>query len=117
MMETFATRIKKLRLERNLSQKQLADELGITRVAVLKWENGENKPSRRLFDLARFFGVSEEYLIQGQENANAQHPSKSGQDIVSEMDLHFLAKLHALDPRGRDNVLATLNREYGYATA
>ena len=34
--------IKSIRLEHNLTQKELADKLGVTYQAVSKWENGKN---------------------------------------------------------------------------
>ena len=36
--------IKKIREENKLTQKELADKLGVTYQAVSKWENGKNVP-------------------------------------------------------------------------
>lgn len=36
--------IKKLRIENDMSQSQLADKLGVTRGAVSQWENGTSFP-------------------------------------------------------------------------
>lgn len=38
------TNIRKLRLQRNLTQQDIAQRLGISRVAVTKWETGEASP-------------------------------------------------------------------------
>ncbi len=48
--------IKKLREENNLTQKELADKLGVTFQAVSKWENGKNVP-----DIAILKQMSEEF--------------------------------------------------------
>ena len=40
MNNKFSDNLKKIRKEHNLSQEQLADELGVSRQAVSKWESG-----------------------------------------------------------------------------
>lgn len=42
--ENFGNLIKRLRLERNLSQQQLADQLVFSRGAVSMWESGKRLP-------------------------------------------------------------------------
>ena len=44
MSNYFAYNLKKIRKENNLSQEQLADELGVSRQAVSKWESGTAYP-------------------------------------------------------------------------
>ena len=41
----IGTRIRELRLERGLSQEALAEQLGVSRQAVTKWESGASAPS------------------------------------------------------------------------
>ncbi len=50
--ETMAARIKRLRLQAGLSQGDLAKFLGVSRVAVIKYENGLSRPGRRLDKIA-----------------------------------------------------------------
>lgn len=62
-MEIFAKRLKKLRKENKLSQKELANMLGVTDKAVYLWEKGEREPSFKLaMEIAKIFGVSTDYL-------------------------------------------------------
>lgn len=63
----LANRIRSLREQAGLSQKELADKLGISRVAVTKYESGESTPARRLKVIADIFGVSVDYLLRGEE--------------------------------------------------
>lgn len=54
-------RIKVLRVERDLSQAQLADELGIVRQTVVALEAGKYAPSLPLaFKIARLFNTTVE---------------------------------------------------------
>lgn len=56
--------IKKLRIERGLTQKQLADILDVDRTTIVKYETGKNGPSsEQLEKLANFFGTSTDYLL------------------------------------------------------
>ena len=51
--------IKKRRLELHLSQEYVADQLGISRQAVAKWESGKSQPSSaNLVQLASLFEIS-----------------------------------------------------------
>ena len=66
-MSEFGVRLRKLRRDRDVTQRQLADFLGIQSAAVGKWENFEsaypNIPS--LIRLADYFSVSIDYLLRG----------------------------------------------------
>lgn len=53
-----------LRKEQNLSQKDIAEHLNISRQAYARYEKGEREPNiDTLSNLARFFRVSLDYLI------------------------------------------------------
>ena len=43
-MKTIGNKIKELRRSKGMSQKDIADKLGVTSQAVSKWENGKNLP-------------------------------------------------------------------------
>lgn len=56
--------IKKLRLARGISQVELANQLNVSKQCVSNWENDNIQPSvEMLVKLARFFGVSTDYLL------------------------------------------------------
>ncbi len=56
--EKIGNIIKKLRKDNNLTQKDLADKLGVTFQAVSKWENGKNIP-----DISTLRQISKEFKI------------------------------------------------------
>ena len=57
-------RLKELRKEKKLTQKELADKINVSKITVLRWENGERVPkSDKAQQLADFFGVSVGYLL------------------------------------------------------
>lgn len=64
--EKIGRAIKMLRTERNLTQKQLADQLGISDKAVSKWERGLGAPEISLIcELSDLLGVNIETLLSG----------------------------------------------------
>lgn len=69
-----------LRTAKGMTQKQVADRLGIQPKTVSKWETGHGFPDvSTLSDLADIFGVSERTLLSGrlarnmQETGNMKH--------------------------------------------
>ena len=57
-------RLKELRKQKGLTQQGLADEISVSKITVLRWENEERqiKPEKAQ-QLADFFGVSVGYLL------------------------------------------------------
>lgn len=64
MNENFATRLKELRIENNLSQQKLANEIGVTQKAIDFWEKNINEPKASyIIKLAKYFNVSADYIL------------------------------------------------------
>ena len=63
-MEKFAERLKELRIEKELTQTQLAKELQVSQRSISSWETGFRQPDfDTLKALAKFFGVTTDYLL------------------------------------------------------
>ena len=63
-MREFATRLKELRQEKNLSIMALGNAIGVSDATVCRWENGVSDiKSDQLVLLANFFDVSTDYLL------------------------------------------------------
>ncbi len=64
MKETMGQIIRRLRKERNLTQEELAEQLGVTFQAVSKWENDSGMPDiSQVVPIAHAFGVSTDVLF------------------------------------------------------
>lgn len=57
----FKDKLKELRIQKGISQYELADKLSVSRSAITKWENGNDIPSDVNFEaIYEFFDVEEE---------------------------------------------------------
>ena len=67
---SLGLRLKNLRLQRSLSQEQLAKEIGISRSALSMYELDQREPDLNTILLfANFFSVSTDYLLGRSEHA------------------------------------------------
>lgn len=63
-MNNLGNRLKELREEKNLSQRALAKELGISQAAIARWEANLQTPSiDTAISLAMYFKVTIDYLV------------------------------------------------------
>jgi len=64
----FEEKIVELRKQKGLSQEELAEQLGVSRQAVSRWELGQTLPDiPNLLQLCDLFGVSADYLVRDEE--------------------------------------------------
>lgn len=69
----FGERLKELRVEKGLTQEDVANALCVTKQAVSKWENGASFPDvAYLGALADFMGVNIDYLLTGNDNVKIE---------------------------------------------
>lgn len=70
---SFQYDIKKLRLDNNMTQKELADIIHVSRQTVSAWENGKNYPSLNVLrELSSLFEISFEQIIFGEYTVSKQ---------------------------------------------
>lgn len=63
-MVDFGSRIKALRLQKKMTQAELANKLGVTKSVISAYETGLRMPSYDiLIQMARIFKVSTDYLL------------------------------------------------------
>ena len=63
-MRALAERLKELRLEKGLTQKQLAQNTGLSKSAIDFWEREQRVPNANaIIVLAKFFSVTSDYLL------------------------------------------------------
>lgn len=74
----LSEKIINLRKARNMSQEELAEQLGVSRQAVSRWEVGSALPdASNILQLSKLFGVSADYLLNDDYKAETPTPIKS----------------------------------------
>ena len=82
-MMTLGERIAQLRREAGLSQEGLAEQMGVSRQAVSKWEKGLSYPdTENLLALAALFGVSADHLA-GLRREEEQSGAKMEEEMAA----------------------------------
>lgn len=72
---SIGERISHLRSQKNISQGQLAQILGVTRQAISKWENDQSSPDTiHLIKLADILETEVEYLATGNKPVYQESP-------------------------------------------
>lgn len=67
-VQKFSALITKLRKDRGLTQKQVAQHFGVSDKSVSKWERGETMPDVTLFpEIAEFYSISIDDLMRGEQ--------------------------------------------------
>ena len=104
----FNNRIKKIRTDAKLTQREFAERLGVNRLLISQWETGVTPPGKmRLYQIADEFGVNLKWLTNGE----GEQYKVAEVDVVSktEIELRFVKKLFtALTPELQCQILAAL---------
>lgn len=97
-MENINNKIKELRISKNLTQQQLADELHVTKQAISKWEKGKSIPDITSVELiASYFGVSVDYLINDSiELSNSETVKVIPSKHLSKLNITLISMLAVL---------------------
>ena len=72
------TRVRELRMERNMTQQQLADMVGVSSRTIISIEKGQYSPSLMLaYRMSKVFSVSVEELCCLEENLEMEDKGRS----------------------------------------
>lgn len=70
-MIDFGITLKKLRIEKQLTQSELASKVGFSKSAISMYENGKREPDFEVLEIfADFFNVNLMYLIGSESDRN-----------------------------------------------
>ena len=76
--------ILELRKEKNMTQQELADKIGVTDRAISKWENGRGLPDLSLMKpLCDELGISINELISGEKIDKKEYQDKFEENVLN----------------------------------
>lgn len=107
-------RLKELRKEKKLTQEELAGEIGVSKITILRWENGERqiKPDKAQA-LADYFEVSVGYL-HGYGYKKRETKSVEKLEVVY---VEFLENINTISDIDLEDLKGFSNRLYEMAIA
>ncbi|MDP4088655.1 MAG: DUF5680 domain-containing protein [Bacillota bacterium] len=89
----FQEKLQTLRKERGLSQENLAEEIGVSRQAVAKWELGQSYPDiDNLIALSNLFRISIDKLVKADEEGCCLSGEKSVEYGINGEIIDFLCR-------------------------
>lgn len=89
---TLGQRIQRGRKEAGLSQEELAEQLGVSRQAVSRWENDNGYPEmEKIIRLSQIYQVSLDYLVGNEQEKSGEDISEKGWYVSCELAESFLA--------------------------
>lgn len=95
---TFSERLRELRKENSMTQKQLAKTLNLTANSVCEWENNRSEPNiNALIKISSLFNVSVSYLVGEEDDFGGSVIASPTAPILSEEDKKLLSAFHGLD--------------------
>ena len=76
-----------LRKEKNMTQEQLGEKLGVTNKTISRWENGNYMPDVEMLSLlSKEFGVSINEIISGERIATEDFKEAADNNLVTALD-------------------------------
>ena len=104
----LAQQLRNLRIQKAMSQSEVAKLVGVSQQAVGKWERSKAEPdSKTLLKLAKFFGVTVDRLLED----GASHEKRKYPPAPSPEAMRLANDYDSLDAEGKNtlmNVLAGL---------
>ena len=79
--------LSELRRERELTQEQLGERIGVSNKTVSRWENGNYMPPvEMLLELSNFYGVSINEILSGRRLADTETKSAADENLKSVLE-------------------------------
>ena len=99
-MSPVIARILSLMSEKNVTAIKLTSDLGMSHTAITDWKKGRGTPkAKTLADIAKYFGVSIDYLITGLESKNFAIP------YATPLDKALIYRFHKLPIEVQEEII------------
>lgn len=112
-MSDFSERVKSLIQANNLTRKGMCRDIGINDGMVRQWEHGATPSAENAYKIAKYFNVSIEWLVSGENEKEYQIDKRV---MLSDEERDLIDNYRKLDKRDKEAVslLAKSLRNKGY---
>lgn len=109
-----SAKIREYRKLNGLTQKELGDRIGVKHNTISGYEKGTSEPEQDLlFKIANVLHISINDLFPS--TTSETYPINISVSNITYEEGEIIKKYRALDERGKENVIATLDREYEHS--
>lgn len=119
-METFADRLRELRIKSGKTLEDVANDIGLTKATLSRYENKSREPKLNIIEsLASYFNVSADYIIGKSKIKNTPDwytdlPEEL-QNFVDEENIEYMyilkdAKINEISPQTIKNIIETIKQ-------
>jgi transcriptional regulator with XRE-family HTH domain len=116
-LRRFPERLKALLEDRHISQRRLADELGVSKQTVTNWMQGHNEPSlRNLCGIARLLGIAPGELLKAADDPDSPHLDDTATSLLRELTLQPMGPAVRSLQAAAPDLLDLLNRAERYVS-
>ena len=106
----FPEKLRQLRAEKSISQKEFATQIGVTKSTISLYEHGDNVPDIKTFaKIADFYNVSYDYLLGKSENRDRENIEMGKELGLSDYAISVLKRLNGSDNKRFSSTLTYLN--------
>ena len=100
----LADKLIELRKKRGWSQEELAEQLGVSRQSVSKWESAQSVPDmERVLQLSELFGVTTDYLLKDSVESLSEPSEEPSSDVKAWKSLSQPTKRQIAHETGSDD--------------
>ena len=86
-MQKVGAFLAELRREKNLTQDELGERIGVTNKTVSRWENGNYLPPVEMLQiLSEFYGVSINEILSGERLNDSNYKEKAEENILTALN-------------------------------
>lgn len=113
-MNIFSIRLKELRKENGLLQRELGEKINLPQNRICQWEKGIVEPNlEQLTQTAKLFNVSVDYLLGNTDDfGNYQQPKQKEELTPSERELLEMYRVLSVEGKGQAQALVKSVKEY-----
>ena len=106
-MASFAERLRELRIDKGVGQKEVGAIINVSDSSIRKYESGERTPApEALLKLADFFGVTVDYLLGRENSSSTPQQQKMPKDLLKIIEQEdFVLNGRMATPEDRERLI------------
>ncbi len=113
MRETFAQRLRSLRIENGYTQREMAKKLNVVQVSYLRWEQGKTEPNLdNICAICDIFNISADYLLGNVDEFGVKERFDARTQILTNDELSLIETYRKLTEEKKRAIFSIFDINY-----